>query len=289
MSATSKPKLMQNKICLLTTCFASALVFRSYAQTPSLSKLEIAKGDTYVVEPRNQLFVDTLIMHEKATIVFNPALYGVLEAKAAYIGKKCTITSKGKDGKNGTGNKPGEDGADGGNLTLTLHFEELIDLTIDTRGGNGGKGANGRNGRGGTKGTRETVTTSAAKGNKIIAIVYKPGRPGTPGSDATSGGNGGNGGNSMLVYSVTGFIPIFNSRRGRNNITLLYYAGKDGVAGNPAVGGNNSYNGSVPYKEHKPAHHGNIRVINKDAEVAQSDSIQVPVPSNQDANEQLPE
>lgn len=280
---------MENKICLLISCFASTLSFHSYAQTPSLSKLEIAKGDTYVVEPRNQLFVDTLIMHDKATIVFNPALYGVLEAKAAYIGKKCTITSKGKDGKDGTGNKHGEDGTDGGNLTLTLHFEELNDLTIDTRGGDGGKGANGKNGQRGMESTTYKVTTRDAKGNMVSSIVSHPGTAGTAGGKATEGGSGGNGGNTMLVYSTTGFTPIFNSKRGHNNITLLYYAGKDGVTGKSGEGGYQSYDGDIVYKEPKPAHDGRIRLINKNAEVVQSNSIQVPVPSNQDAYERLPE
>lgn len=261
---------MKIKKTLFTTCLLSALYFHTYAQTHSLSRLEIAKGDTYVVGPKNQLFVDTLVMHDKSTIEFDPAQYGVLEAKAVYIGKKCIITSKGENGKDGFRNRQGTDGAHGGSLTLTLYFEELDDLTIDTRGGDGGRGVNGKNGRQGSNDHSTAVTTTDGAGNTVTKTVTTPGERGTPGGNATGGGNGGNGGNLMLVYNTANFIPLFNNTKGHNSITILHTAGANGAAGIPGVGGIQSQDGVVIHqdKEPKTPHHGRVTLVDVKSEIA---------------------
>ena len=263
---------MKTKILAPAVVLCCALCTPLLAQKSSISKLEIKKGETFLVRSKNQLFVDTLIMHDKSTIAFDSEQYGILEAKAVYIGKKCTITSKGKNGKDGFRNRQGTAGADGGSLTLTLHFKKLDDLTIDTRVGDGGRGVNGKNGRHGSNDAVSTVTTTDGAGNTVTKTVIRPGERGTPGGNATGGGNGGNGGNLMLVYSTDDFIPVFNNTKAHNSITILHTAGANGVAGIPGTGGIQSQDGVVVYegKEPKAAHHGKVTLIDVKSEIAKT-------------------
>ncbi|MFD3000717.1 hypothetical protein ACFS7Z_10125 [Pontibacter toksunensis] len=259
------------KEVLTSLVFAlSCLLSVSLLAQKTIPKLEIARGETYVVENRNQLFVDTLIMHDKSTIAFDPSQYGVLEAKAVYIGKRCLITSRGKNGKDGFRNNFGTDGTGGGSLTLTLNFKELDDLTIDTRGGDGGRGVNGKNGRMGSNDFTTAITTTDAAGNTVTKTVTRPGEHGTPGGNATGGGRGGNGGNLMLVYNADDFIPVFNNSNAHNSITILHTAGANGAAGIPGTGGIQSQDGVVIYKNKEPdfAQHGSITLIDVKSETS---------------------
>lgn len=116
---------MKHLLILVSLLFMSSGLS---AQGKRIPKLIVKKGQTYVVGPENMLFVDTLILEDKATIQFAPDRQGVLEAKAVYVGKDCLVTSRGARGKDGRSNKPGTDGEDGGSLTLTLHLKELKSL-----------------------------------------------------------------------------------------------------------------------------------------------------------------
>ncbi|MDX5419773.1 MAG: hypothetical protein LPK09_11205 [Hymenobacteraceae bacterium] len=258
-----------NKTLLLASITLGIInSYTSIAQHTSIPKLEIAKGDTYTVGPENTLYVDTLILHDKATIRFASSQYGVLDVKTAYIGKKCTVTSKGADGSVGKGNRPGQDGKSGGNLTFSIHFEELGSLTIDTRGGKGGDGVNGRNGHEGSPDKHETQTVvDPATGKTRTITVIVPGSPGTDGTNATMGGNGGNGGNIMFVYSTNGFIPIFNNEKAnKNSITILHTKGMRGTTGVPGRGGLQRMDGVVLYSEIKPDIDGQIILVNQNSQ-----------------------
>ncbi|PRY16492.1 hypothetical protein CLV24_101338 [Pontibacter ummariensis] len=254
---------------LITVVALLPVVHATLAQQKRLSKLEISKKETFVVGPENVLKVDTLILHDKATLQFAPRQQGVLEAKVAYVGKKCLITSKGKDGEPGKGEQFGTNGENGGDLSLVLGFEKLGSLTIDTRGGNGGDGANGKNGYVGEEPRTETRTVKDSKGNFKTEVVSVPGKPGTKGSDATMGGSGGSGGNIMFVYSTSGFIPIFNNeQRDRNSIIVLHTAGTNGISGFPGRGGFQSQDGVVRYKEVEPGRDGELMLVNADQEAS---------------------
>ena len=252
---------MKHLLILVNLLFLS---FGLSAQDNRLPKLIVKKGQTYVVGPENTLFVDTLILQDKATIQFATDRQGVLETKVVYVGKDCLITSRGESGKPGKDNKPGTDGEDGGDLSLVLRLKELKSLTIDTRGGNGGKGMNGKSGHPGTPDQYVKRVVKDSKGNTITITDLIPGQPGKDGGNATMGGGGGNGGNVMLLYSTDGFIPIFNHGRHKNNITILHTAGTQGKSGEPGKGGNQRMDGIVEYSDVKPATDGELMLVNLD-------------------------
>ncbi|PTX18128.1 hypothetical protein C8N40_107167 [Pontibacter mucosus] len=215
-----------------------------------------------MVAADNILQVDTLIMHDKATIRFSSTRQGVLNAKTAYIGKKCIISARGLDGANGSTNVAGQNGEVGGNLSLQLHFEQLGSLTIDVRGGKGGKGANGKHGRPGIPDRHETKIKRDANGKVTRFEEFVPGILGTNGTDATMGGNGGDGGNTMLMYSTNGFIANFNRDIHSNNINILYNAGESGWPGTPGKGGFMSVDGILIPSEYRSGRDGNVQLIN---------------------------
>lgn len=237
--------------------------YDSHAQQAVLPKLEIKPGKTYHVPEGNILRVDTLIMHDKAVIQFNPGQYGILRAETAYIGNKCLITSKGADGKKGKPLEQGEDGSNGGSLNLILHFERLGQLTIDTRGGSGGDGADGKHGNMGTPDRTVTKTRAGADGKPVVELVIIPGQQGTDGTDATQGGNGGHGGDLSLAYSTAGFIPIFNkTSRNEHSIIILNTAGSQGNPGRPGKGGINSSDGDLRPAYFRESRAGQLELIN---------------------------
>ncbi|MFD2245880.1 hypothetical protein [Pontibacter ruber] len=259
---------MQKSIYALAV-ISTLIAFTFSTQTASaqqqayLPKLEVQEKKTYVVGPENILRVDTLVMHDKATIKFSPGRDGILEAKVAIIGSNCVIISRGANGINGKDLNPGGDGEHGGNLDLAIHFDSLGKLTIDTRGGNGGAGANGRNGKPGTQDKTETRTVTDSSGKKQTITVTVPGQAGTNGTDATDGGNSGNGGNVRLMYSANNFIPIFNQdKRKTNSIIILNTAGRRGATGKPGKGGYRSVNGVVLYSETTKSQNGQVELIN---------------------------
>ncbi|GAB3200428.1 hypothetical protein ABID22_003596 [Pontibacter aydingkolensis] len=260
--------LLQLKTALAAV--ATWLCFAPASAQSIIPKLEIKKNQVYIADSTNTIRVDTLIMHDKATIQFDPGKYGVLEARVAIIGDKCIVSSKGKDGKRSvgtvgrsTGPDPGEDGENGGNLSIALHLEKLGKLTIDTRGGDGGPGINGVNGKTGTPDRRETQTYKDASGKLQTVTVTVPGETGTDGSDATRGGNGGHGGNLMFMYSTNGLIPVFNhSQRNTNSIVILSTGGRNGSNGEPGKGGYNARNGDVRDSGLRDSLDGRLDLVN---------------------------
>ena len=255
------------RLTISLALFAAGLYFTpSAAAQRTTSKLEIGKRKVYVVDSTNILKVDTLIMHNGATIQFDPTKYGTLEAKVAIIGNKCVISSKGADGKYAKETNAGEDGVNGGDMSIILNFESLGKLTIDARGGDGGAGVNGRNGHGGERDRVETKTVRDASGKERVVTTVIPPKPGTDGTDATMGGNGGSGGNILLMYSTSGFIPVFNQdKREENSIVILHTAGKRGRTGEPGKGGISSLDGKVKFSAIKDSSDGHVELINLDA------------------------
>lgn len=271
------------------------------AQHTATPKLVLAKGETYTMGPGNTLLVDTLIMHDKSTIVFAPEKQGMLQAKVAIIGDKCTISSRGKDGAssnvgvapqraqerrtvNNTGMvlangetvnadpmDHGTRGQDGGHLVLVMHFDRLGSLTIDSRGGRGGNGTNGKNGKKGTPDRYETRKVLGANGQYITESVLILGIKGTDGSDATAGIAGGNGGNIDLTYSTNNFIPVFNNVKSKNRISVLHTAGETGRDGIPGLGGQNSIDGRVVHARLVDSKDGELKLTNANASLTVHD------------------
>jgi hypothetical protein len=228
------------------TCLLSMLQVSAQDKPAQISKLEIKEKEVYKADSANVLRVDTLIMHDKSAIFFSPMSNAVLEAKVAIIGNKCIISSKGWDGNNSSLYPYGKDGTDGGNLTLVMGLERLGKLTIDARGGQGSQGLNGQHGLPGKPDRLEEKTQIGWNGKPERVKIVVPGEPGTDGTDATSGGNGGNGGNLMLMYSTSGFVPVFNrADRETNSIIILNTAGKGGRSGIPGRGGLGRRNGEI--------------------------------------------
>lgn len=288
------------KSLLLLASFSFILSY-TFAQHPIIPKLVISKGEVYTVGPDNTLLVDTLVMHDKSTIVFAPETQGMLQASVAIIGNKCTISSKGNNGAHtNVGVAPnrremgktlehtgktllngdvinadpidnGTRGQDGGDLKLTLHFERLGSLTIDSCGGRGGNGTNGKNGKKGTPDRQYERKVVGANGQYVPEIVVIPGKKGTDGSDATAGITGGNGGNIDLTYSTNAFIPVFNHDRAQHSISLLHTAGETGRDGLPGKGGFNSFDGRVVHARLTPSKDGEVKLTNANTSSAVRD------------------
>lgn len=263
---------MKSKLMLTCAVSALSLYFCSEMQAQSFSKLEVAAGDVFYVEAGNQLTVDTLVLHDNATVQFASTSLGKLHAKVAYVGNACVITAKGQDGKNGRNGESGgvygesgqsgERGRDGGNLELKFNFVSLGNLTIDTRGGDGGNGGNGGHGARGTRDKTETRTSTDGKGNSHSFTLNIPGRPGGQGGDGGTSGVGGNGGDITLIYSTSDFIPVFNHGAKKNGIDIALQAGKNGFNGKPGRGGINAADGKQLYNGESSAVDGSIKLIN---------------------------
>ncbi len=270
---------MQKQSFLLTTLLLLLCNSYTFGQVQPISRLELKTGEVYQVGPDNTLIVDTLILHDKATIRFSAGREGMLGARIAYVGKGCTITAKGADGENGNRNVAGGNGESGGSLQIDLHFMTLGSLTIDTRGGDGGNGHVGKNGSKPYASTTSTVVTDASGKTQT---VYKTDQvsTGTNGELGTPGGSGGNGGDLLLTYSTENFIPNFirklksGEKQKKRVIEVLHAAGKNGKMGKDG----NSYSGtkeigiyvsygkpvSAPYP---PLKDGQIELINAKASI----------------------
>lgn len=240
---------------LLVLCTTSA-----FAQTTHIGKLELKPKQVYIVGPDNTLLVDTLIMHDKSVIQFSPEKPGVLKAAVAIVGSNCEILSRGENGQDSEYKTRGTRGKNGGDLNITMHFDKLKSLVIDTRGGTGGDGRDGRNGKNGIKDRREKKIIKGAKGQDIITYEHIPGTPGTNGTNATTGLPGGNGGNISFTYSTKNFIPVFNHSKARNSITLLHTVGDAGRDGKPGLGGFQSEDGILEHKKEPGSVDGQIRL-----------------------------
>jgi hypothetical protein len=206
---------MRNTLLYLVA-FIMLIATPALAQQTAIPKLIISEGETYVVGPSNFLLVDTLIIQDKATLMFAPEYIGILHARVAFIGNSCTISSKGKDGEHHGIKTKGTAGQKGGDLAIIIHFEKLGSLTVDTSGGKGGDGKKGKDG---------LVQGSSNIGYENF--LYRS----TSSSDGEPGHIGGNGGNIDLTYSTAGFIPVFNNSKARNHIKLYTSAGDAGRDG----------------------------------------------------------
>jgi hypothetical protein len=236
---------MQQRILLPIVLLVFVLSSHTFGQVSPISRLELKRGEVYQVGPENILIVDTLILHDKATIRFAPDSKGLLGARIAFVGKDCTITARGADGENGQRNIAGANGENGGSIELDMHFMTLGSLVIDTRGGNGGNGHIGKHGTKPYTSTTSTVVTDASGKTQTIQRTDQIGT-GSNGELGSPGGSGGNGGDLILTYSTDNFVPNFNHtpRSGEELksrvIQVLYTAGKHGKMGRDG----NSYLGT---------------------------------------------
>jgi hypothetical protein len=226
------------------------------------AKLEIKEKEVFIVGPGNMLTVDTLIMHDRSTIKFSSDTPGVLKANVAIVGSKCEISSRGGNGLDSELKKRGTRGRNGGDLDITMHFDKLKSLTIDTRGGTGGDGLDGKNGKNGIKDRQEKKIIKGPKGEDIVTYELIPGTRGTDGTNATTGLPGGNGGNISFTYSTNKFIPVFNHAKARNSITLLHTVGDAGRDGTPGKGGFQSADGVLEHIKKVDSADGQIRLYN---------------------------
>lgn len=253
------------KIKYLVPAFLLLAATTAFAQTKHISKLELKPKQVYLVGADNILSVDTLIMGDKSVIRFSPEAPGALRVGKAFVGEKCTIESRGKDGEHTRKGRPGTQGYDGGDLDIIIHFEELKSLIVDTQGGAGGNGLNGKNGKRGIPDRQEKKIIKGAKGEDIITYEFIPGIAGTNGTNASQGHKGGNGGDIILTYSTASFIPVFNHTNATHSITLLHTIGNTGKDGLPGKGGFNSQDGEVVYEKKLEPVDGQIRLIRADS------------------------
>lgn len=236
---------MKTYSTLLLLCFSLLFSAQALSQNNRITKLELKAKEIFIVGPTNMLLVDTLIMHDKSTIKFSPATQSILQANVAYIGNKCTLSSRGMNGEDANKESAGSPGQDGGDLVLIMHLNEVGSLTIDTRGGKGGNGKNGSNGAKGEPERTEQRAVKGPDGKYTIETVFIPPKLGTDGSNATTGFAGGYGGNIQLIYSTNGFVPIFNNSKGKNRIMIENSAGNPGKNGRPGRGGLGSMDGRL--------------------------------------------
>ncbi|NEM98116.1 hypothetical protein [Pontibacter burrus] len=238
------------------------LSLQAGAQTTKLTRLEIKEKEVYIVGPENSLIVDTLIMQDKATIRFSPEKAGILNADMAIIGENCTISSKGADGLDANEKISGSAGQNGGDLKITIHFDKVGSLTIDTRGGQGGNGLQGKNGAKGIKEYSKVSFIKEPDGKTIRVVENSPEQLGTDGTNATTGFNGGNGGDIELEYSTNNFIPIFNNSKGKNNIFIVTKGGIYGRDGKPGKGGIGKRDGKLIQTNKVKSVDGQIKLKN---------------------------
>ncbi|AKD02058.1 hypothetical protein POKO110462_18825 [Pontibacter korlensis] len=212
--------------------FIPLLLTSAYTHAQNLSKLEVGKKDIHVVTS-NILQIDTLIMHDKSTLLFPSGQHNTLKVKYASIADNCTISSAGTNGKAGKLGVDGENGTDAGGLDIDVHLVQLGSLTVDTRGGSGGNGYRGKNGR---KPRTEIHTNKVDDGKGgVTTVTTEHIVDGTAGEQGTAPGVGGNGGDITFRYSTGGFIPNFNRSDAKRSIFLLYQAGKTGKPGRDGI------------------------------------------------------
>ncbi|MFC6998973.1 hypothetical protein [Rufibacter roseus] len=184
--------------------------------------LIIKKKEVYEVGPSNSLILDTLFMEDKAVLKFSSKGQGILIVKTAIIGDKCLISSRGGSRFHGE---------EGGNLSITIHFNSLESLTIDARGGDGRKGKDGIKDIPATPDKIEKITTTDHNGKPMVIVNRVPGLPAIDGTPPGKGGIGGSGGDIAFTYGAEGFIINFNNSKSKNSVTLLNSAGSKGADG----------------------------------------------------------
>lgn len=215
------------------------LIFLTYSASAQirLSKLVLKPGEQFQIEGSDILVVDSLIMADSATILLNhDKVDNYIHAKAAIIGKGCTILgigAKGTDGKNGSvgieqrspcrQGDPGQNGtmglngARGNNVSLYADYISITgSLTINVNGGDGGDGGDGGQGGGGGPGTRVCA-----------------GGDGGQGGNGEKGGEGGNGGNVLIQCRYCQDLQLWLG----NKIVIKNYGGFGGLGGEAGRGG----------------------------------------------------
>lgn len=180
-----------------------------YVDKPYYARLVVPKRVELVIENSN-IVIDTLIMDNKSSIRF-PNRVTYLKVQHAKIGKRCTMNAA------GVGEAPGGRGMNGRGLYITMTFETLGSLTIDTRGGTGRLGGNGSRGVDGRNGT----------------LGEANGGPGGPGGNGAPGGDAGD---LTFYYSCNGFTPSINEA-GEHAIFFKNQGGFGGGGGPGGQGG----------------------------------------------------
>lgn len=154
--------------------------------------------------------IDTLVMDKKSVLKLETSTR--LIVGYAVIGKKCMIDGRGQPGIGTRGT-----GTNGKPLNLTITFQKLGRLTINTSGGTGTIGSAGYSGSEGMSGG-----TSTSDGGT--------GGPGGP------GGDGGDGGDLTVRYRCLGFTPVLGKAQ-RNSLILNNSGGSGGGGGRGGSGG----------------------------------------------------
>ncbi|MDX5437660.1 MAG: hypothetical protein LPK03_10720 [Pontibacter sp.] len=250
---------MYNFLKPLPALVLAFLAIPALAQQEHIGKLIVDKKKVFTA-PVTHLRIDTLVLHNNASIQFAAGENNTLEVKHGYIGNNCSILAIGANGKNGSLGSNGADGSAAGHLSLDIHLEQLGNLTIDTRGGNGGDGYVGRNGR---RQREETHTQRVPNGKGGYTTVIKEVIiDGTAGEQGTAPGLGGNGGNLVFRYSTSGFVPNFNRTDAPHSITLFYQAGQPGNTGKDGVSHERGLQqlGMKYQPAHKALHDGTVKI-----------------------------
>lgn len=212
--------------------FIAALLMGLMPVLAQADDLEIAPGQTYVVDKNNaQLVLNRLEIGDGAKISFAPGVASWrVQAQAASIGDNVLIDGRGSNGDagisgvsaescasqmNGQAGAHGAPGSDGVSVRLQLGVEALGSLKILADGGRGGNGGSGGDG---------ADNTEECLGNK-----------GGDGGAAGDGGVGGNGGSVAVLYRALGadLTAVDMAHR----ITASSAGGKGGEGGRGGEGG----------------------------------------------------
>lgn len=150
-----------------------------------LEKLVLDRNQKFTIQATDILVVDTLIMNDSSSIFLNLSKTdNFIHAKAAIIGKGCTIIGNGKRGEPGNaGEVPrtqtapcrngfsgatasnGTQGQDAVNLSLYLTTLKINgSIIINLNGGDGGAGGKGGSGGDGGSGSRVCPAGDGGKG-----------------------------------------------------------------------------------------------------------------------------
>jgi hypothetical protein len=204
---------MNIKFSLLLLITTLTINCHSQVMTNSHYIKVVVEEDEEKIIGLDSVYIDTLVLKDGAKIKFFQ--HSVLVVENAFIGNKCEFNSSGTPGTDPKelGQLQGGDGEDGKNLTLIVNFKTLGSLTVNTSGGKGGNGSRGLTGLSGADGSN-----------------------GEDGLSGGQGGDAGDAGNLTLLYTCTGFVPIFESKR-EHGIQLKHTGGEAGSGGRGGLGG----------------------------------------------------
>lgn len=215
---------MRTFIFLLISCeFVFAIAQRKTAYHQYMA---VEENETLLLS-QDTIIVDTLIMRDNSTLTFESDTY--LQIQHGYLGSNVSFSSQGVDGSNGrngdTAILDGENGLhgiEGKSLAIVVNFEALGSLHITTVGGKGGKGGDGYS-------SPRLFSLKISINRPIIDV-------GIQGGNGGNGGRGGDGGDINLMYSTSGFVPVFNRNRKEHVIHLVAKGGNGGKGGKGGKG-----------------------------------------------------